>query len=157
MVSIERVYTPSSFYMKSVACKYIFFTIWAKLSQDQFFEVFNFSSFFQYSWNGRRRRLISTTSGFSDVTSVFGIWLGKFYRLRFLKKKIKEYFFLPSLTKIRFYICTASRNGCKTYSTKLVYNPFHKTLPITSLQIHWISVRFYEMGDIIHYSEHIFL
>ena len=27
------------------------------------------------------------------------------------------------------------------------YSPFHKTLPIISLQIHWISVRFYEIGD----------
>ena len=28
-----------------------------------------------------------------------------------------------------------------------VYSPFHKTLPRTSSQMHWISVRFYEMGD----------
>jgi len=28
----------------------------------------------------------------------------------------------------------------------LNYNPFHKTLPISSLQIHWTSVMFYEMG-----------
>ena len=27
------------------------------------------------------------------------------------------------------------------------YSRFHKTLPRSSLQIHWISVRFYEMGD----------
>ena len=27
------------------------------------------------------------------------------------------------------------------------YGPCHKTLPKCSLQIHWISVRFYEMGD----------
>ena len=29
-----------------------------------------------------------------------------------------------------------------------IYSQFHKTLPWSSLQIHWISVRFYEMGDI---------
>ena len=29
----------------------------------------------------------------------------------------------------------------------VVYSPFHKTLPTSSLQTHWISVRFYEMGD----------
>ena len=27
------------------------------------------------------------------------------------------------------------------------YSPFHKTLPKSSLKMHWISVRFYEMGD----------
>ena len=26
------------------------------------------------------------------------------------------------------------------------YSPFHKTLPKSSLQMHWISVRFYETG-----------
>ena len=35
----------------------------------------------------------------------------------------------------------------------IFYSPFHKTLPKSSLQIHWISVRFYEMGDtILKYS-----
>ena len=29
------------------------------------------------------------------------------------------------------------------------YSPFHKTLPKCSSQMHWISVRFYEMGDLI--------
>ena len=28
------------------------------------------------------------------------------------------------------------------------YSPFHKTLPKSSSQIHWIPVRFYEMDDI---------
>ena len=28
------------------------------------------------------------------------------------------------------------------------YSPFHKTLPKCSFQMHWISVRFDEMGDI---------
>ena len=28
------------------------------------------------------------------------------------------------------------------------YSQFHKTLPRSSLQMHWISERFYEMGDI---------
>ena len=27
-----------------------------------------------------------------------------------------------------------------------MYSPFYKTLPKSSLKIHWISVRFYEMG-----------
>ena len=30
-----------------------------------------------------------------------------------------------------------------------LYSLFHKPLPKSSLQIHWISVRFYEMGDIL--------
>ena len=30
----------------------------------------------------------------------------------------------------------------------LMYSQFHKTLPKSSLQMHRISVRFYEMGDI---------
>ena len=29
-----------------------------------------------------------------------------------------------------------------------IYSPFHKTLPKSSLQIHLVSVRFYETGDI---------
>ena len=36
----------------------------------------------------------------------------------------------------------------------LCYRPFHKTLPKSSLQMYWISVRFYEMGCIIsHISQ----
>ena len=33
----------------------------------------------------------------------------------------------------------------------MIYSQFHKTLPKSSLlvQMHWISVRFYEMGDMI--------
>ena len=31
------------------------------------------------------------------------------------------------------------------------YRPFHKTLPKSSLRIHLISVRFYEMGDISYF------
>ena len=30
----------------------------------------------------------------------------------------------------------------------LSYSPFHKTSPKSSLKMHWISARFYEMGDI---------
>ena len=30
-----------------------------------------------------------------------------------------------------------------------MYSPFHKTLPKSSLQVHWISVRFDEMSDIL--------
>jgi len=32
---------------------------------------------------------------------------------------------------------------------KRAYSQFHKTLLRSSLQMHWISVRFYEMGDIL--------
>ena len=34
----------------------------------------------------------------------------------------------------------------------LIYRPFQKTLPKSSLQMHWISVRFYEMGDSGHWQ-----
>ena len=30
---------------------------------------------------------------------------------------------------------------------ELSYSPFHKTLQKSSKQMHWISARFYEMGD----------
>ena len=33
--------------------------------------------------------------------------------------------------------------------SELIYSTFHKTLPRSSLQMQWISVRFYEMGDTI--------
>ena len=33
-----------------------------------------------------------------------------------------------------------------------VYCPFHKTLSKSGLWMHWISVRFYEMGDSIKYT-----
>ena len=36
---------------------------------------------------------------------------------------------------------------CNDILLFLNYSPFHKTLPKSSLQLHWISVRFYEMGD----------
>ena len=29
----------------------------------------------------------------------------------------------------------------------LVYRPFHNILPRSEIQMHWISVRLYEMGD----------
>ena len=32
--------------------------------------------------------------------------------------------------------------------TPFLYSPFHRTLPKSSLQIHWISARFYEMVDL---------
>ena len=31
-------------------------------------------------------------------------------------------------------------------------SPFHKTLPKSSSQMHWILVRFYEMGDILYFD-----
>ena len=43
------------------------------------------------------------------------------------------------------------------YYFLFVYRPFHKTLPKSSVQMHWISVRFYEMDDTqyIHICVHI--
>ena len=38
------------------------------------------------------------------------------------------------------------RNFCLFFYAPMTYSPFHKTLPKSSLQMHWISVRFYEMG-----------
>ena len=37
-----------------------------------------------------------------------------------------------------------------TLDPKTLYNPFNKTIPKPSLQIHWISLRFYEMGVTIN-------
>ena len=34
----------------------------------------------------------------------------------------------------------------------IFYSPFQKSLPKCILQIHWISVRFYEMGEILSFS-----
>ena len=34
---------------------------------------------------------------------------------------------------------------------RVKYIQYHKTLPKSSLQLHWISVRFYEMGDIVKF------
>ena len=33
------------------------------------------------------------------------------------------------------------------FDSEFNYSPFHKTFPKSSLQIHWISVKLYEMGD----------
>ena len=33
------------------------------------------------------------------------------------------------------------------FTISVNYSPFHKTLPKSSLKIHWISVRFFEMDD----------
>jgi len=38
-----------------------------------------------------------------------------------------------------------------------MYSQSHKTLPKSSLQMHWISVRFYEMGDIVNINYYPFL
>ena len=37
-----------------------------------------------------------------------------------------------------------------------MYSPFQKTLPKSSLQMNWVSVRFYEMGDIQIYVSYIY-
>ena len=60
------------------------------------------------------------------------------FSLIFTIKFLKNFF--------RFYISTLLHVSILgSYS---VYSPFHKTLPKSSLRMHWISVRFYEMGDI---------
>ena len=38
------------------------------------------------------------------------------------------------------------------FCSSLNYSQFHKTLPNSSLQMHWTSVRFYKMGDSYTYS-----
>ena len=48
-----------------------------------------------------------------------------------------------SLLQVLFYFNNSSVKKNRIFA----YSQFHKTLPITSSQIHWISVRFYEMGD----------
>ena len=35
----------------------------------------------------------------------------------------------------------------KHHKKEFIYSPFHKTLPRSCLQMHWVSARFYEMGD----------
>ena len=50
----------------------------------------------------------------------------------------------PSYMTMYCILCTTL---LKVEFTFLTYSQFHKTLPIASLQMHWISVRFYEMGD----------
>ena len=50
-----------------------------------------------------------------------------------------------SLLQVIFYFNNSSVKKNRIFA----YSQFHKTLQITSSQIHWISVRFYEMGDII--------
>ena len=35
----------------------------------------------------------------------------------------------------------------ESHKTPFYYRPFHKTLPKSSLQKHWTSARFYELGD----------
>ena len=63
--------------------------------------------------------------------------------------------YMPASCLCTFVMCTqdppAQGVPCSTlllsFKQGLYYSPFHKTLPISSLQIHWISVRFYEMDD----------
>ena len=46
------------------------------------------------------------------------------------------------------YSSSSGDNEFKIYCLVLfMYNLFHKTLPKSSLEMLWISVRFYEMGD----------
>ena len=35
------------------------------------------------------------------------------------------------------------------------YSPFYKTLAKSRLQMHWVFVRFFEMGDRLHFAVHV--
>ena len=37
-------------------------------------------------------------------------------------------------------------SGPTVINENMIYSPFHKTLPSSSLKMHWNPVRFYEMG-----------
>ena len=53
-----------------------------------------------------------------------------------------KYFTWICLKILDFFPCGAHKEN-----NMFIYSPFHKTLPRSSLQMHLISVRFYEMGD----------
>ena len=55
------------------------------------------------------------------------------------------------LTGVFLAVPKATNNTPPTPNLILIYSQFHKTLPKSSLQMHWISVRFYEMGDNIFF------
>ena len=46
--------------------------------------------------------------------------------------------------------CMSLAHYTGTILLYIIYSQFHKTLPKSSLQMHWISVRFYGMGDSIY-------
>ena len=56
-------------------------------------------------------------------------------------KKEEKNFFYFSLAVLKLF-------NIHIYFQLFFYSQFNKTLPKSSLQMHWISERFYEMGDI---------
>ena len=56
---------------------------------------------------------------------------------------IDSFIFLPLLWSIFFW----GNIFFKVILQLLYYSPFHKTLPKSNLQMRWISLSFYEMGD----------
>ena len=55
---------------------------------------------------------------------------------------------LTDLTVI-FIVVDVTGGFTLNIRTVLVYSQFHKTLPRSSVQMYWISVRFYETGCIL--------
>ena len=49
---------------------------------------------------------------------------------------------------IYIFFSRTNRNFLITFDKICIYSPFHKTLPKSSLKMHRISLRFYEIGDI---------
>ena len=70
-----------------------------------------------------------------------------FQQQRQLLLLYKIFFFSGFLPKV---YCNLPKVYCSlTRFTASIYSMFHKTLPKSSLQMHWILVRFYEMSNII--------
>ena len=59
--------------------------------------------------------------------------------------------FKPSKFKMSFVQYVETENK-QIVLTLLTHSPFHKTLPRSSLQMHWVKVRFYEMVDTIPFT-----
>ena len=55
------------------------------------------------------------------------------------------------------YRAVISKVTCIYIYVICVYNLFQKTLPKSTLKMHWISVRFYEMGDTINIIYYVYM
>ena len=55
--------------------------------------------------------------------------------------------FFPQICQVAFVKKKFFLKKIWNWELKWRYSPFHKTLPKSNLQMLWISVRFYEMGD----------
>ena len=121
-----------------------------------FLRVFKFF-FFSYQWSGQKEQ----------INKVYKMEIS--FKLKFLTEFIKKsYTTMPFIFVYRTAdtsalsrssdsaeICiSCSIHKCEWHSTlncNFKYSPFHKTLPNSILEIHSISVRFYEMGDSIKF------